>query len=99
MLEFLSVVGTRPNFVKVAPVARALAADDSIRHRLIHTGQHYEANLSGDFFEDLEIRQPDLFLEAAGANAAETIGLVIARADAALREVRPDAVLILGDTK
>ena len=65
---------------------------------LIHTGQNYDYELNQIFFEDLELRKPDLFLDAAGATAADTIGQVISRADAALRQVQPDAVLILGDT-
>ncbi len=67
-------------------------------HVIVHTGQNYDYELNQIFFDDLEIRKPDVFLEAAGANAAETIGAVIARADAALAEIQPDAVLILGDT-
>ena len=67
-------------------------------HALIHTGQNYDYELNQIFFEDLEIRRPDVFLNAAGKTAAETIGLVIARSDAVLREIRPDAVLVLGDT-
>ena len=74
------------------------ALDQYTEHVLIHTGQNYDYELNQIFFDDLEIRQPDVFLAAAGATAAETIGLVIARADAALRQIQPDAVLILGDT-
>ncbi len=65
---------------------------------LIHTGQNYDYELNKIFFEDLEIRTPDFFLEAAGATAGETIGITIGRADAVLREIGPDAVLLLGDT-
>ena len=65
---------------------------------LIHTGQNYDYELNQIFFDDLELRQPDHFLEAVGQSAAETIGLIIARADAALAQIQPDAVLILGDT-
>ncbi|NCC36876.1 MAG: UDP-N-acetylglucosamine 2-epimerase (non-hydrolyzing), partial [Chloroflexia bacterium] len=72
--------------------------DRYVEHTLIHTGQNYDYELNQIFFDDLEIRKPDFFLEAAGASAAETIGLVIARSDAVLRELRPDALLILGDT-
>jgi UDP-N-acetylglucosamine 2-epimerase len=74
------------------------AVDRYMDHVIIHTGQNYDYELNQIFFDDLEIRKPDCFLEAAGANAAETIGLVISRTDAVLAEVRPDAVLILGDT-
>ena len=72
--------------------------DRSLDHVLIHTGQNYDYELNQIFFDDLELRKPDLFLDAAGATAAETIGQVISRADAVLRQVQPDAVLILGDT-
>jgi len=74
------------------------ALDRYVDHVIIHTGQNYDYELNQIFFDDLGIRKPDHFLEAAGANAAETIGLVIARTDAVLAEIRPDAVLILGDT-
>jgi len=74
------------------------ALDRHTEHVIIHTGQNYDYELNQIFFEDLEIRKPDHFLEAAGQTAAETIGLVIARTDALLRQLRPDAVLILGDT-
>jgi UDP-N-acetyl-L-fucosamine synthase len=80
-------------------LSRVLAAlDRYTQHTLIHTGQNYDYELNQVFFDDLELRAPDMFLEAAGTTAAETIGLVIARADAALRQIQPDAVLILGDT-
>jgi len=74
------------------------ALDQAVEHILIHTGQNYDYELNQVFFDDLEIRKPDYFLDAAGATAAETIGNVIARSDALLRQVQPDAVLILGDT-
>jgi len=74
------------------------ALDRYTEHVIVHTGQNYDYELNQIFFEDLEIRKPDFFLDAAGQTAAETIGLVIARSDAVLRKVRPDAVLILGDT-
>jgi UDP-N-acetyl-L-fucosamine synthase len=72
--------------------------DRYVNHVIVHTGQNYDYELNQIFFDDLEIRKPDRFLEAAGKNAAETIGLVISRSDEALAEIRPDAVLILGDT-
>jgi len=67
-------------------------------HTIVHTGQNYDYELNQIFFEDLEIRQPDYYLDAAGRTPAETIGLVIARSDSVMVEVEPDAVLILGDT-
>ena len=95
-MKVATIVGTRPEIIRLSRVLAAL--DRYTEHVLIHTGQNYDYELNQVFFEDLEIRSPDLFLDAAGSTAAETIGLVIARADAALRQVQPNAVLILGDT-
>jgi UDP-N-acetyl-L-fucosamine synthase len=74
------------------------ALDQHVDHVIVHTGQNYDYELSQIFFDDLQLRKPDYFLEAAGETAAQTIGLIIARVDALLADVRPDAVLILGDT-
>lgn len=95
-LRVLTVVGTRPEIIRLSRVIPAL--DRSVDHVLVHTGQNYDYELNGVFFDDLEIRKPDHFLEAAAATAAETIGQVIARSDKVMREVRPDAMLVLGDT-
>jgi len=95
-MKVATIVGTRPEIIRLSRVIAKL--DQYLEHVLIHTGQNYDYELSEIFFKDLEIRKPDFFLEAAGQTAAETIGLVIARADAVLREVKPEAVLILGDT-
>lgn len=92
----MTVVGTRPEIIRLSRVMAALERHTD--HVLVHTGQNYDYELSEVFFEDLEIRKPDHFLEAAGSTPAETIGQVIARVDAVLAEVQPDAVLILGDT-
>ena len=95
-LRVMTVVGTRPEIIRLSRVIDAL--DRTLDHVLVHTGQNYDYELNGVFFDDLEIRKPDHFLEAAAATAAETIGQIIARADAVMREVRPDALLVLGDT-
>ena len=95
-MKIATIVGTRPEIIRLSRVMAAL--DQYLEHVIIHTGQNYDYELNEIFFHDLEIRKPDYFLEAAGQTAAETIGLVIARSDALLREVKPDAVLILGDT-
>ena len=95
-MKVATIVGTRPEIIRLSRVMAAL--DRYVDHALIHTGQNYDYELNQIFFEDLEIRRPDVFLDAAGKTAAETIGLVIARSDAVLREIRPDAVLVLGDT-
>jgi len=95
-MKVATIVGTRPEIIRLSRVMAAL--DRTMDHIVIHTGQNYDYELNQIFFDDLEIRRPDFFLEAAGATAAETIGLVISRSDAVLREQKPDAVLILGDT-
>jgi UDP-N-acetylglucosamine 2-epimerase (non-hydrolysing) len=95
-MKVATIVGTRPEIIRLSRVMAAL--DRYVEHVLIHTGQNYDYELNQVFFDDLEIRKPDYFLDAAGATAAETIGNVIARADALLRQLQPDAVLILGDT-
>ena len=95
-LRVMTVVGTRPEIIRLSRVMAAL--DRTMDHVLVHTGQNYDYELNGIFFDDLEIRKPDHFLEAAAATAAETIGQVVARSDAVMREVRPDALLVLGDT-
>ena len=95
-MKVATIVGTRPEIIRLSRVIAAL--DRYVEHLIVHTGQNYDYELNQIFFDDLGSRKPDHFLEAAGANAAETIGLVIARTDAVLAEIRPDAVLILGDT-
>ena len=95
-MKVATILGTRPEIIRLSRVIAAL--DRYTEHLLIHTGQNYDYELNQVFFEDLEIRQPDYFLKAAGKNAAETIGQVISKSSDLLAEVRPDAVLILGDT-
>ncbi|WP_223627231.1 non-hydrolyzing UDP-N-acetylglucosamine 2-epimerase [Thermomonas beijingensis] len=95
-LKVATIVGTRPEIIRLSRVLAAL--DTHCDHVLVHTGQNYDYELNGIFFEDLGIRKPDVFLEAAGASGAETIGKVIIAVDAALADIQPDAVLVLGDT-
>ena len=95
-MKVATILGTRPEIIRLSRVIAAL--DRYAEHVLIHTGQNYDYELNQVFFEDLDIRSPDIFLEAAGQNAAETIGLVISKSHEALAQVRPDAVLVLGDT-
>jgi UDP-N-acetylglucosamine 2-epimerase (non-hydrolysing) len=95
-MKVATIIGTRPEIIRLSRVMAAL--DRYMTHVIVHTGQNYDYELNQIFFEDMEIRRPDYFLEAAGKTAAETIGLIIARSDAVLREIQPDAVLILGDT-
>jgi UDP-N-acetylglucosamine 2-epimerase len=95
-LRVVTVVGTRPEIIRLSRVIARL--DQYCDHILVHTGQNYDYELNGIFFADLGIRQPDIFLEAAGAGAAETIGRIIIAFDKVLAEKQPDALLVLGDT-
>lgn len=95
-MKVVTIIGTRPEIIRLSRVMVAL--DRYVEHVIVHTGQNYDFELNQIFFDDLELRKPDYFLEAAGKNAAETAGLVISRADDVLAEIKPDAVLILGDT-
>lgn len=95
-LKVMTVVGTRPEIIRLSRTVSALERDT--HHVLVHTGQNYDYELNQIFFDDLGIRQPNHFLEAAGGTAAETVGALIPRVDAVLRDERPDALLILGDT-
>jgi len=95
-VKVATIVGTRPEIIRLSRVMAAL--DRYVEHVIIHTGQNYDHELNQIFFDELELRNPDHYLEAAGATPAETIGLVIAKVDAVLRDIRPDAILILGDT-
>lgn len=95
-LKVMTVVGTRPEIIRLSRVMAAL--DQHCEHVLVHTGQNYDYELNEIFFTDLEIRKPAHFLDAACANAAETIGQVIAKADRVIETVAPQAFLVLGDT-
>jgi UDP-N-acetyl-L-fucosamine synthase len=95
-MKVATILGTRPEIIRLSRVISAL--DRYMDHVLVHTGQNYDYELNQIFFEDLEIRRPDYFLDAAGRNAAETIGAVITKSSEVLSVIRPDAVLILGDT-
>jgi UDP-N-acetylglucosamine 2-epimerase (non-hydrolysing) len=95
-MKVMTIVGTRPEIIKLCRVIAEL--DRHMEHILVHTGQNYDYELNGIFFDQLAIRKPNHFLEAAGGTAAETVGQVIARTDALLAQERPQALLILGDT-
>ncbi|MCK7634351.1 MULTISPECIES: non-hydrolyzing UDP-N-acetylglucosamine 2-epimerase [unclassified Shewanella] len=95
-LKVMSVVGTRPEIIRLSRVLAKL--DEHCEHILVHTGQNYDFELNEVFFNDLGVRKPDYFLNAAGKNAAETIGQVIIKVDQVLEEVDPEAMLVLGDT-
>ena len=95
-MKVMTVVGTRPEIIRLARVMAAL--DKHCDHILVHTGQNYDYELNEIFFNDLGIRKPDYFLNAAGATGAETIGKVIIGVDQVLADVKPEAMLVLGDT-
>ncbi len=95
-LKVMSVVGTRPEIIRLSRVLAKL--DEHCEHILVHTGQNYDFELNEVFFNDLGVRKPDFFLNAAGKNAAETIGQVIIKVDQVLEEIQPEAMLVLGDT-
>lgn len=95
-LKVVTVVGTRPEIIRLSRVIAKL--DEHCDHVLVHTGQNYDYELNEIFFQDLGIRKPDHFLNAAGASGAETIGKVIIAVDKVLGEVQPEALLVLGDT-
>jgi len=95
-MKVATIIGTRPEIIRLSRVMAAL--DRHLQHVIIHTGQNYDYELNQVFFEDMEIRKPDFYLDAVGKTPAETIGNVIARSDAVLRQMQPDAVLVLGDT-
>jgi UDP-N-acetylglucosamine 2-epimerase len=97
-LKVMTVVGTRPEIIRLARVICALDNSEAIEHIIVHTGQNYDYELNQIFFDDLAIRKPDYFLNAAGATATETIGKILINIDPILEEIQPDAFLVLGDT-
>jgi UDP-N-acetylglucosamine 2-epimerase (non-hydrolysing) len=97
-LKVMTVVGTRPEIIRLSRVIAALDASEAIDHVLVHTGQNYDYELNQIFFEDLKIRKPDHFLNAAGANATATIGQILINIDPLLENIQPQAFLVLGDT-
>lgn len=97
-LKVLTVVGTRPEIIRLSRVLAKLNESEAIDHILVHTGQNYDYELNEVFFEDLGLKKPDYFLNAAGKNAAETIGQIIIHIDPILEKENPDAFLVLGDT-
>ena len=97
-LKVLTVVGTRPEIIRLSMVLQKLDQSEAIDHVLVHTGQNFDFELNEIFFKDLELRKPDFYLGAAGNNATETIGQILIKIDPLLESVKPDAFLVLGDT-
>ena len=97
-LKVMTVVGTRPEIIRLSSVLKKLDATESIEHILVHTGQNFDYELNEIFFKDFDIRKPDYFLNAAGKNATETIGNILIKVDPVLEKEQPDAFLVLGDT-
>ena len=97
-LKVVTVVGTRPEIIRLSRVIAALDTSPAIEHIIVHTGQNYDYELNQIFFDDLGIRKPDYFLNAAGQTATETVGNILIKIDPLLEELCPDAFLVLGDT-
>ncbi|MBV1709532.1 MAG: UDP-N-acetylglucosamine 2-epimerase (non-hydrolyzing) [Erysipelothrix sp.] len=97
-LKVMTVVGTRPEIIRLSAVINKLESSETIEHVLVHTGQNYDYELNEVFFNDFKLRQPDYFLNAAQGSAIETIGNILIKIDPILDEVKPDAFLVLGDT-
>jgi len=97
-LKVLTVVGTRPEIIRLSCVLQKLDKSEAIEHILVHTGQNYDYELNEVFFEDLGLRKPDYFLNSAGGNATTTAGKILINIDPVLEKVNPDAFLVLGDT-
>jgi len=97
-LKVITVVGTRPEIIRLSQVILKLDASPAIEHILVHTGQNYDYELNEVFFEDLGLRKPDYFLNAAGGNATTTAGQILINIDPVLESQKPDAFLVLGDT-
>ena len=97
-LKVLTVIGTRPEIIRLSQVIKRLDESASIEHILVHTGQNYDYELNEVFFKDLGLRKPDHFLNAAGVNATATIGQIIINIDPVLEQEQPDAFMVLGDT-
>ena len=97
-LKVMTVVGTRPEIIRLSAVINKLEESEAIEHILVHTGQNYDYELNEVFFHDFKLKKPDYFLNAATGTAVETIGNILVKIDPILEEVKPDAFLVLGDT-
>ncbi|HMK29928.1 MAG TPA: UDP-N-acetylglucosamine 2-epimerase [Terriglobales bacterium] len=96
-MHILHVVGARPNFMKLAPVREALAQHSSLRQTIVHTGQHYDVNMSDVFFQQLRVPAPDINLQVGSGSHAQQTAEIISRFEPVLLEQKPDYVLVYGD--
>lgn len=97
MKTIMSVVGTRPNFMKMGPIEDILKTKKNIKHVIVHTGQHYDANMSDDFFKDFDLRSPDYCLRVSGGGLADQTGRIMVAFEKVLLKVKPDLVITYGD--
>ena len=97
-LKVMTVVGTRPEIIRLSAVIKKLEESEAIEHIFVHTGQNYDYELNEVFFNDFKLKKPDFFLNAATGTAVETVGNILIKIDPVLEEVMPDAFLVLGDT-
>lgn len=97
-LKVMTVVGTRPEIIRLSAVINKLEQSEAVEHILVHTGQNYDYELNEVFFKDFQLKKPDYFLNAATGTAVETIGNILVKIDPIMEEVKPDAFLVLGDT-
>ena len=97
-IKVMTILGTRPEIIRLSQVIKRLDSDDRFEHILVHTGQNYDYELNGIFFDELGIRKPDYFLDVAHGSLGDVMGAVISKSYKLISEVKPDALLILGDT-
>lgn len=98
MIKVISVVGARPNFMKVAPISRAFKKyENKVKHYIVHTGQHYDVNMSDAFFKDLEIPQPDYFLGIGSGSHAVQTAKIMMEFENICNELQPDLIIVVGD--
>ena len=97
-IKIMTVVGTRPEIIRLSRIISRLNTSDIIQNILVHTGQNYDFNLNQIFFDELNIPKPNYFLDAAGTNSVETIGKILIKVDGLIEKIKPDAFLVLGDT-
>ncbi|MDZ7741834.1 MAG: UDP-N-acetylglucosamine 2-epimerase (non-hydrolyzing) [Bacteroidota bacterium] len=96
-MKIINIVGARPNFMKIAPIMHVMQSDNEINPLLLHTGQHYDFSMSGSFFSELNIPEPDINLEVGSMNHAKQVASIMKKFDDVCEEIKPDAILVVGD--